>query len=91
MDDVEQVRKVVYEMQRSIYAAESIYTHRSEKGDLVIFHNRGVIHSITGQLSGHKDDDDKRRPLWQCTMTSATPPKPFREYDDINDTGHVRD
>lgn len=86
MDDVEQVRKVVYEMQRKIYAAENIYAQRWEEEDLVIFHNRGVIHSITGQLSGHKDDDNKRRLLWQCTMTSATSPKPLREYNDINDT-----
>lgn len=40
MDDVEQVRKVVYEMQRKICAAENIYAHRWEEGDLVIFHNR---------------------------------------------------
>jgi alpha-ketoglutarate-dependent taurine dioxygenase len=75
MDDVDQVRKVVYEMQRKFYVAENIYAHRWEEGDLVIFHNRGVMYSITGRLLDYKDDDDKRRLLWQCTMTSATPPK----------------
>ncbi|KAJ5364090.1 uncharacterized protein N7496_009803 [Penicillium cataractarum] len=90
MDDVEQVRKVVYAMQRKIYAAKNIYAHRWEEGDLVIFHNRGVMHSITGQLSQHKDDEDKRRLLWQCTMTSTTPPKPFREYEGVNDTGYSK-
>ncbi|CEJ54243.1 Putative Alpha-ketoglutarate dependent xanthine dioxygenase [Penicillium brasilianum] len=90
MDDVEQVRKVVYDMQRKIYAASNIYAHRWEEGDLVIFHNRGVMHSITGQLSQHKGDEDKRRLLWQCTMTSTTPPKPFREYEGVNDTGYCK-
>jgi hypothetical protein len=50
------------------------------------------MHSITGQLSGHKDDDDgKRRLLWQSTMTSATLPQPFREYEGIKDTGYARE
>ncbi|KAJ5128495.1 Taurine catabolism dioxygenase TauD/TfdA [Penicillium atrosanguineum] len=90
MDDVEQVRNVVYSMQRKIYAAENIYAHRWEEGDLVIFHNRGVMHSITGQLVKYKDDQDKRRMLWQCTMTSTSAPKPFREYGGVNDTGYVK-
>lgn len=60
MDDVEQVRKLVYSMQRKIYAAENIYAHRWEEGDLVIFHNRGVMHSITGQLAKYKEEEDKR-------------------------------
>ncbi|KAJ5565191.1 hypothetical protein N7513_001433 [Penicillium frequentans] len=90
IDDVEKVRNVVYNMQKKIYAAENIYAHRWEEGDLVIFHNRGVMHSITGQLSQHKHDEDKKRMLWQCTMTSVTPPKPFRSYEGVNDTGYVR-
>jgi alpha-ketoglutarate-dependent taurine dioxygenase len=90
MDDVEQVRKVVYDMQRKIYAAQNIYAHRWEEGDLVIFHNRGVMHSITGQLSQHKGDEDKRRLLWQCTMTSTIPPKPFLKYTGVNDTGYCK-
>ncbi|KAJ6084295.1 hypothetical protein N7486_011095 [Penicillium sp. IBT 16267x] len=56
IDDVENVRDVVYNMQKKIYAAENIYAHRWEEGDLVIFHNRDVMHSITGQLSQHKHD-----------------------------------
>ena len=90
IDDVEEVRKVVYNMQRKIYEAENIYAHRWEEGDLVIFHNRGVMHSITGQLAQHKQDEDKKRMLWQCTMTSRDPPKPFRSYEVVNDTGYVR-
>jgi alpha-ketoglutarate-dependent taurine dioxygenase len=80
MDDGEQIRNVLYNMQREIYAAENIYAHRWEEGDLVIFHNRGVMHSITGQLSKYRDEEDKRRRLWQRTMTSTRAPKPLREY-----------
>jgi alpha-ketoglutarate-dependent taurine dioxygenase len=90
MDDVEQVRNKVYSMQRKIYAAENIYAHRWEEGDLVIFHNRGVMHSITGQLAKYKEEENKRRMLWQCTMTSTSAPKPFREYEGVNDIGYVR-
>ncbi|KAJ5678866.1 hypothetical protein N7462_007110 [Penicillium macrosclerotiorum] len=90
MENVEKVREVIYNMQKKIYAAENIYAHRWEEGDLVIFHNRGVMHSITGQLSKHREDEDKRRLLWQCTMTSRAPPKAFRPYDGINETGYVR-
>jgi alpha-ketoglutarate-dependent taurine dioxygenase len=90
MDDVEKVREVVYNMQKKIYAAENIYAHRWQEGDVVIFHNRGVMHSITGQLAKYKDEEDKKRMLWQCTMASTTPPKPFRNYECVNDTGYVR-
>ncbi|KAJ5782869.1 hypothetical protein N7457_004643 [Penicillium paradoxum] len=90
MDDVEKVRQVVYKMQRKIYGAENIYAHHWQEGDVVIFHNRGVMHSITGQLAKYKEEEDKRRLLWQCTMTSTTAPKPFREYEGVNGTGYVR-
>lgn len=89
MDDVEQVRKTVYEMQKKIYAAENLYAHRWEEGDLVIFHNRGVMHSITGQLEKHAPEE-KKRLMWQCTMTSNAAPQPFRSYPGVNDTGFAR-
>lgn len=89
MDDVEKVRQTVYNMQRKIYAAQQLYAHRWVEGDLVVFHNRGVMHSITGQLEQH-DEVDKKRLLWQCTMASLDPPKPFREYPGVNSSGYVR-
>lgn len=79
IDDVKEVRRVVYGLQRRIYAAENIYAHRWVQGDVVIFHNRGTLHSITGQLAQYQADEEKKRLLWQCTMTSTTPPRAFRE------------
>ncbi|KAH7000589.1 alpha-ketoglutarate dependent xanthine dioxygenase [Ilyonectria destructans] len=87
IDDVEKVRSIVYGFQKRIYAAENIYAHRWIEGDVVIFHNRGVMHSITGQLQSHAEG---KRLLWQCTMSSQTPPRPFRAYPGVNDTGFVR-
>jgi hypothetical protein len=87
---VEKVREVVHNTQKKIYAAENIYAHRWQEGDVVIFHNRGVMHSITGQLAKYKEEEDKKRMLWQCTITSTTPPKPFLDYEGVNNTGYVR-
>ncbi|EFW99135.1 alpha-ketoglutarate dependent xanthine dioxygenase [Grosmannia clavigera kw1407] len=90
IDDVEEVRNVVYGFQKRIWAAENIYAHRWEAGDLVVFHNRGVMHSITGQLAQYKEDEAKKRLMWQCTMTSGTAPKAFRKYPGVNETGFAR-
>ncbi len=94
MDDVDQVRATVYAMQRRIWQAGHIYAHRWQEGDLVVFHNRGVMHSITGQLAQYQKDatvgDANKRLMWQCTMTSGTAPKAFRKYAGVNETGFVR-
>lgn len=87
IDDVAEVRKIVYGFQKRIWAAENIYAHKWEQGDLVIFHNRGVMHSITGQLSQYKEQEDKRRLMWQCTMTSGEAPKAFNKYPGVNESG----
>jgi alpha-ketoglutarate-dependent taurine dioxygenase len=61
-----------------IYAPENIYFHRWQEGDLVIFHNRDVVHSITGELNAPSGDDDpEKRLLWQCTMASSTKPEAY--------------
>ncbi len=90
IDDVDEVRRIVYGFQKRIWAAENIYAHRWREGDLVIFHNRGVMHSITGQLAQYKGEEDKKRLLWQCTMTSGIAPKAFRPHEGVNETGFVR-
>ncbi|KAL1631110.1 hypothetical protein SLS56_004498 [Neofusicoccum ribis] len=78
VDDVPTVRKIVYAMQRKVYAAENIYAHRWRAGDVVIFHNKGVMHSITGQLSRYKEEEEKKRLMWQCTMSTTQKPIPYR-------------
>lgn len=68
MDDLAEVRKKVYELQKKAMKKKHVYAHRWEEGDLVIFHNYGVWHSITGQLG------ETKRLMWQVTMKTAKGP-----------------
>lgn len=74
IDDIDDVRDICHRLQSKVYKAENIYAHRWQKGDLVIFYNQGVLHSITGQLSQSGED----RLFWQCSMASGTPPQLYR-------------
>ncbi|CAO2650232.1 Nn.00g015240.m01.CDS01 [Neocucurbitaria sp. VM-36] len=80
MSDLQQVRHTVHKLLKKVYKPENIYFHRWREGDLVIFHNRGVVHSITGELSAPSgDEDQEKRLLWQCTMASGTEPVGYRK------------
>ncbi|RDW91643.1 alpha-ketoglutarate dependent xanthine dioxygenase-2 [Coleophoma crateriformis] len=74
IDDIHEVRRVCYALQSKVYAPENIFAHRWEQGDLVMFHNRGLLHSISGQLSRYPN----RRLLWQCSMASGALPKAYK-------------
>ncbi|KAI7082555.1 hypothetical protein KC356_g8289 [Hortaea werneckii] len=73
--DLDEVRSICHSFQSRVYSPENVYAHRWEKGDLVIFHNRGVMHSITGQLARHPE----RRLLWQFNMASLTEPEAYEQ------------
>ncbi|KAI6825631.1 hypothetical protein KC340_g10674 [Hortaea werneckii] len=73
IDDLDEVRNICHSFQSRVYTPENVYAHRWQKGDLVIFHNRGVMHSITGQLARHPE----KRLLWQCNMASLTEPEAY--------------
>ena len=70
--DLATVRSICHGLQRKVLSAEYIYAHAWREGDLVLFHNQGVWHSITGQLDGQK------RLMWQCTMASGAAPEGAR-------------
>ena len=72
IDDLGEVRRVCYNLQKKVMKPQYVYPHRWEEGDLVIFHNYGVWHSITGQLG------DSPRLMWQVTMKSGKEPEPVR-------------
>ncbi|KKF92307.1 putative dioxygenase [Ceratocystis platani] len=67
--DIRLVREKIRSLMKKTVRPQYIYAHAWEEGDLVVFHNKGVWHSITGNL------DDQRRLLWQCTMESAERPE----------------
>lgn len=72
--DLGEVRRICHGLQSKVYAPENVYAHAWREGDLVMFHNRGVMHSISGQLAGCEE----RRLLWQCNLASGMEPVAWR-------------
>ncbi|KAM0754882.1 Clavaminate synthase-like protein [Meredithblackwellia eburnea MCA 4105] len=70
LTDLKEVRDLVYKMQRPGIAPELVYTHDWRPNDLALFHNRGVLHSITGAFK-----PDEQRAFWQCNLASTDTPK----------------
>lgn len=73
IDDINEVRRIAHSLQKKAMSPEYVYAHAWEEGDLVVFHNKGAWHSITGNL------DNIDRLLWQCTMESGLAPEAFRQ------------
>jgi alpha-ketoglutarate-dependent taurine dioxygenase len=48
LTDLKQVRELLYKMQRPGIAPELVYPVDWEEGDFVLFHNRGLLHSVVG-------------------------------------------
>ncbi|PNP43626.1 hypothetical protein TGAMA5MH_04598 [Trichoderma gamsii] len=69
IDDLERVRRILYRLQRPGIAPQLVYTHDWEEGDFVIFHNRGLIHSVVGTLA-----DDEVRIMRQCIIAGTEMP-----------------
>ena len=79
IDDLDEARRMCRKLTSKVYTPENIYAHRWREGDVVIFHNRGVLHSITGELNrASGEPDPEKRLFWQCTMASGTLPTPYR-------------
>lgn len=51
ISDLGEVRKIVYGLQRPAIRPELVYPHDWDEGDLVLFHNRGVLHSVVGAFT----------------------------------------
>ncbi|KAI5474597.1 alpha-ketoglutarate dependent xanthine dioxygenase [Pseudohyphozyma bogoriensis] len=67
--DLKQVRELVYSMQRPGIAPHLVYTHDWRPNDLALFHNRGVLHTITGAFK-----PEEQRAFWQCNLASTDVP-----------------
>lgn len=70
VDDLEQVRETVYRLQRPGIAPSKVYTHDWNEGDLVLFHNRGLIHSVVGAFA-----EDEVRLFRQCNIAASHLPE----------------
>lgn len=70
VDDLEEVRDIIFKLQRPGIAPERVYAHDWEEGDLVLFNNQGVIHSVVGAFW-----KDEVRIFRQCNLASSMPPE----------------
>jgi alpha-ketoglutarate-dependent taurine dioxygenase len=69
LTDLAECRRVLYDLMRPAIAPPKVYAHAWQPGDLVIFNNRGVWHSVVGAL-GPND----QRVYHQCNLASSEPP-----------------
>lgn len=69
VEDIETVRQRVYQLQRPGISPTKVYAHDWQEGDLVIFHNRGVLHSVVGAFAR-----DEVRLFRQCNIAGSAMP-----------------
>jgi alpha-ketoglutarate-dependent taurine dioxygenase len=69
IDDLAEVREIVHQMQRPGIAPELVYPHDWEEGDLVLFNNQGVLHSVVGAFG-----EGEVRLFRQCNLAGSAPP-----------------
>ncbi|KAK0185142.1 hypothetical protein F5146DRAFT_1114050 [Armillaria mellea] len=67
--DLKEVRGLLYKMQRPAIAPKLIYPHDWKENDLVIFHNRGVLHTVVGAFT-----PDQVRAFHQCNLAASDDP-----------------
>ncbi|TFK42100.1 Clavaminate synthase-like protein, partial [Crucibulum laeve] len=76
--DLEEVRNLVYKMLRPGIAPSLVYPHPWEEKDLILFNNRGFIHSVVGVFT-----KDQIRIFHQCNLAASDEPIGPNE-DDVN-------
>jgi alpha-ketoglutarate-dependent taurine dioxygenase len=66
IDDLEKVREMVHRVQRPGIAPKYVYAQDWQEGDLVLFHNRGVLHSVVGAFA-----ETEVRLFRQCNVAAS--------------------
>jgi alpha-ketoglutarate-dependent taurine dioxygenase len=67
--DLAECRRLLYALMRQAIAPTRVYAHPWRPGDLVIFNNRGVWHTVVGSLR-----PTDLRIYHQCNLASSEPP-----------------
>ncbi|ODV96307.1 hypothetical protein PACTADRAFT_85093 [Pachysolen tannophilus NRRL Y-2460] len=67
--ELEEARKEVHRLMRPAISPQHIYCHPWKEGDLVIFFNRGLWHSVTGEFG-----PEEKRMMHQCNVASGEDP-----------------
>jgi xanthine dioxygenase len=66
--NLEECRRLLYELMRPAIAPARVYAHAWRDGDLVIFHNRALWHSVVGAMR-----PDDLRVYHQCNLAASEP------------------
>ncbi|KAH7889182.1 Clavaminate synthase-like protein [Phlebopus sp. FC_14] len=74
--DLGEVRSLLYKMQRPAIAPQLVYPHDWQERDLIIFHNRGVLHTAVGAFRL-----DQVRTFHQCNLAASNIPAGPSEQD----------
>ncbi|KAH9020427.1 Clavaminate synthase-like protein [Lactarius hengduanensis] len=69
LTDIKEVRDLLYKMQRPAIAPSLVYPHDWKEKDLVLFHNRGVLHTVVGAFK-----PDEVRAFHQCNLAASSIP-----------------
>jgi alpha-ketoglutarate-dependent taurine dioxygenase len=69
LDDLAEIRERLYGLQRRAIEPQLVYAHDWKEGDLVLFNNHGLMHSIVGSFK-----EDEVRLFRQCNMAASRPP-----------------
>ncbi|KLO20172.1 Clavaminate synthase-like protein [Schizopora paradoxa] len=69
LKDLKEVRELLYKMQRPAIAPPLVYPHDWHEKDLVLFHNRGVLHTVVGAFT-----KDQVRAFHQCNLAASDDP-----------------
>ncbi|KAF8435656.1 Clavaminate synthase-like protein [Boletus edulis BED1] len=67
--DLAQVRALLYKIQRPAIAPQLVYPHDWQEKDLVLFHNRGLLHTVVGAFK-----PDQVRAFHQCNLAASDVP-----------------
>lgn len=69
VEDLQEVRERIHGLQRPGIAPGLVYPHDWKEGDLVLFHNRGLLHSVVGAFA-----EDEVRLFRQCNIAGSKMP-----------------
>ncbi|GKV58045.1 taurine catabolism dioxygenase [Collybia sordida] len=69
LTELKEVRELLYKMQRPGIAPKLVYPHDWHENDLVLFHNRGVLHTVVGAFT-----PDQVRAFHQCNLAASDDP-----------------
>jgi len=70
ISDLKEVREIVNRLLRPGMSPQYVYAHDWEDGDMVLFNNRGCLHSVVGAFS-----KDEVRMFRQCNLADNTAPE----------------